>query len=88
MGERTNQTTNKCPGTKFKSFYLWMEGRTKSLMSALVKILSPTTYDWKDQPSHPRVPWWKFEVFLPTGGQTSHVTQKGIGQNLSPMCHK
>ena len=38
MGGRTNQATSKCLSTKFKSFYLRVEGQTKSLMSALVKI--------------------------------------------------
>ena len=52
MGGRTNQATSKCLGTKFKSFYLRVEGRTKSLTSALVKNLSPSTYGWKDEPSH------------------------------------
>ena len=37
-GERTNQATSKCLGTKFKSFYLQVEGRTKSLTSVLVEI--------------------------------------------------
>ena len=37
-GGRTNQATSKCLGTKFKSFYLRVEGRTKSLTSVLVKI--------------------------------------------------
>ena len=40
--ERTNRATNKCVGTKFKSFYLWVEGRTKSLTGDLVQNLSPT----------------------------------------------
>ena len=44
MGGRTNQATSKFLGTKFKSIYLHVEGRTKSLTSALVKIyvLLPT----------------------------------------------
>ena len=39
-----NQATSKCLGTKFKSFYLQVEGRTKSLTSVLVemKVLLPT----------------------------------------------
>ena len=37
-GGRTNQATSKYLGTKFKSFYLQMEGRTKSLTSVLVEI--------------------------------------------------
>ena len=35
---RTNQATSKCLGTKFNSFYLRVEGRTKSLTSVLVEI--------------------------------------------------
>ena len=38
MGGRTNQATSKCLGTKFNSFYLQVEGRTKSLTSVLVEI--------------------------------------------------
>ena len=38
MDGRTNQATNKCLGIKFKSFYLQVEGRTKSFMSVLVEI--------------------------------------------------
>ena len=37
-GGRTNQATNKWLGTKFKSFYLRVEGRTKSRTSVLVEI--------------------------------------------------
>ena len=35
-GGWTNLATSKCLDTKFKSFYLRMEGRTKPLTSALV----------------------------------------------------
>ena len=35
-GGRTNQATSKCLCSKFKSFYLRVEGRTKSLTSVLV----------------------------------------------------
>ena len=52
----TNQVIHKCLGKKFK-FYLWVEGRTKPLASALDKILSFLTYGWTDEPSHPQVPW-------------------------------
>ena len=45
-----------------------VDGRTKSPTSALVKILSLSTYGWKDKPSHPQVPWLEFLVFLPAGG--------------------
>ena len=37
-GRRTNQATSKCLGTKLKSFYLQVEGKTKSLTSVLVEI--------------------------------------------------
>ena len=58
-GGKTNQATSKCLGTKFKSFYLQVEGRTNSLTSVLVKIFR-SSYRRVDQPSRPRVPWWKF----------------------------
>ena len=40
-----NQATSKCLGTKFKSFYLRVEGRIKSFTSVLVeiKVLLPTS---------------------------------------------
>ena len=69
MGGRTNQLSNNCLGQNSKSFDLRVEGRTKSPTSALVKILSLPTYGWKDEPSHPQVPWSKFYFFLPKGGQ-------------------
>ena len=37
-GGRTNQATSKWFGTKFKCFYLRVEGRTKLLMIVLVEI--------------------------------------------------
>ena len=37
-GGWTNQATSECLCTKFRSFYLQVEGRTLSLMSVLVKI--------------------------------------------------
>ena len=37
-GGRTEKATSKCLGTKFKSIYLQVKGRTKSLMSVLVEI--------------------------------------------------
>ena len=42
-GGRTNQATHECLDQKYKSSYLWEEGRTKTLLSALVKNLSPST---------------------------------------------
>ena len=74
--ERTSQATNNCLDTKFKSFYLWVEGRTKSLTSTSVQNLSPSTYGWKDEPSHLQVPWLKFKVLLPTGERTNQATNK------------
>ena len=38
MGGRTYQATSKWLAKNFKSFYLRVEGRTKSLTSVLVKI--------------------------------------------------
>ena len=73
--------------SKFKSFYLRLEGRTKSLKSALVKILSPTTYGWKDQPSCPWVPWYKILFLLPTSGRTNQVTHECLGRKLSPSTY-
>ena len=37
MGGRTNQATHKCLGQNSKSFYLWVDERTKSFISTLVK---------------------------------------------------
>ena len=41
--------------SKFKSYYLCLEGQTKPPTSVLVQNLSPSTYGWKDEPSHPWV---------------------------------
>ena len=43
-GWKDERSHSQVSWSKFKSFYLRVEGRTKSLTSALVKILSPTTY--------------------------------------------
>ena len=37
-----------------------MEGQTKPLTSALVKILSLPAYVWMDESSHQQVSWSKF----------------------------
>ena len=58
-----NQVTHECLGTKFKSYYLQVEGPTKSPTSALVQNLSLSTYEWKDEPSHSRVLGSKFKSF-------------------------
>ena len=47
--------------------------------SALVQNLSPSTYGWKDEPSHLRVPWSKFKVLLPTARRTNQATDKCLG---------
>ena len=41
----------------------------------LGRNLSPSTYGWKDEPSHLRVPWLKFKI-LPTSGRTNQATSK------------
>ena len=51
MGGLMNEVTHKCLGTKFKS-YVWVEWRSKSLASALDKILSLPAYWWTNEPSH------------------------------------
>ena len=70
-----NQAINKCHGTKFKSIYLWVEGLTKPPASGLLKISSPFTYEWKDEPSHSRVSWSKFKSFyVRVEGRTKSLT--------------
>ena len=74
-----NQATHKCLGTKFKSFYLRVEGRTESLTSDSVQNLSLSTYGWKNEPSHLWVPWLKFKFLLLTGGRTNQASSKCLG---------
>ena len=79
--------THKCLGIEFKSFYLQVEERTKSLTSVLVRNLSPSTYGWKDEPSHQQVPWSKFKSsYLKVGGRTKPLTS-ALVQNLSPSTY-
>ena len=59
MGGRTIWVTYGCLGQNLKSYYLRVEGLTKPPASALVQNLSPSTYGWKDKPSHSWVSWWK-----------------------------
>ena len=47
--------------------------------NCLGRNLSPSTYRWKDEPSHLRVRWSKFKVQLPTGGGTTQATSKCLG---------
>ena len=70
-----NQVTHQYLGENFKSYYLLVEGLTKPPASALVQNLSPSTYGWKDEPSHSRVPWSKFKSFyLRVEGRTKSHT--------------
>ena len=71
-----NQVTYECLGENFKPYYLRVEGRTKPPTSVLVQNLSPSTYEWKDEPSHLQVPWSKFKVLLLTGGRTNQAISK------------
>ena len=57
IGGRMNQATYECLSQNSKFSYLLVDGRTKSLTNALVKILSLPTYGWMDEPSYPQVPW-------------------------------
>ena len=66
------------PLSKFKSSYLWVEGRTKPPASTLVKNLSPPIYGRKYESSHLRVPRSKFKG-LPIGGRTNQATSKCLG---------
>ena len=79
-----NQATHMCLGQNSKSSYVWVDGRTKSPISALVRILSFPTYGWTDGPSYQQVPWSEFYVFRPTSGRMNQVTHKCLGQNSMP----
>ena len=75
MSGRTNQATSKCLGTKFKSFYVQVEGRTKSLTSVLVeiKVLLPTGGRMNQATS--KCLGTKFKSFnLQVEGQTKSLT--------------
>ena len=57
-----------------------MGGRMNQVThECLGQNLSPSTYGWKDEPSHLWVPWSKFKVLLPTGGRTNQATSKWFG---------
>ena len=57
-----------------------MGGRMNQVThECLGQNLSPSTYGWKDEPSHLRVPWSKFKVLLPMGGRTNQATSKCLG---------
>ena len=66
-----NQVTYGCLGKSLKS-YLRVEGLTKTLASALVQNLNPSTYGWKDEPSHSQVSWSKFKSFYLWKDEPSH----------------
>ena len=75
MGGRTNQVAHEYLGENFKSYYLRVEGLIKPPASALVQNLSPSTYGWKEEPSHSRVSWSKFKSFyLRVKGRTESLT--------------
>ena len=59
MGGRMNQVTYGCLGQSLKSYCLQVEGRTKPPTSAFVQNSSPSTYGWKDEPSHQQLTWYK-----------------------------
>ena len=54
-----------------------MGGRTNQVThECLGQNLSPSTYGWKDEPSHLQVPWSKFKVLIPKGRRTNQATSK------------
>ena len=64
-----------------------MGGRTNQVThECLGWNLSPT-YEWKDEPSHQQVLWYKIYVLLTTGGRTNQVTHECFGRNLSPSTY-
>ena len=53
----------------------------------LGRNLSPSTYGWKDEPSHSLVPWLKFKSsYLLVEGQTKPPAS-ALVQNLSPSTY-
>ena len=75
MGGMTNQVTHKSLGQNAKSSNLRVDGLTWPEASALVQNLSPSTYEWKDEPSYSRVSWSKFKSFcLRVEGRTKSLT--------------
>ena len=82
-GGKTNHAPNKCLDTKFKSYYLYVDGRTKPPTSVLVKNLSPTTYRWKDEPSHPQFK----SSYLRVEGQTKPL-MSALVKNLSTTTYE
>ena len=75
MGGRMKQVTYGCLGQSLKSYYLQVDGLTKSPVSALVQNLSPSTYEWKDELSHTRLSWSKFKsLYLRMEGRTKSLT--------------
>ena len=70
-----NEVTYGCLSRSLKSYYLWVKGLTKPLVSALIQNLSLSTYGCKDEPSHSRVSWSKFKSFyLRVEGRTKSPT--------------
>ena len=81
------QTKSRVSWSKFKFFYQRVEGWTKSLTGALVQNLSPSTYGWKDKPSHTQVSWSKFKFYYQrVEGQTKLFTSSLV-KILSPTTY-
>ena len=75
MSGRTNQATSKCLVTKFKFFYLRVEGRTKSLMSVLVEIKVLLPMGGRMNQATSKCLGTKFKSFyLQVEGQTKSLT--------------
>ena len=86
MCGRTNQTTSKWLGKKFKSFYLRVEGRTKSHTSVLVEIYVLLPMDG-GRTSHSRLTWSKFKSsYLRVEGRTKPPVS-ALVQNWSPSTY-
>ena len=63
-----------------------MGGRTNQVtQECLGRNSSPSTYGWKDKPSHLRVPWSKFKVLLPMSGRTIQATNKCLGTKFKSI---
>ena len=75
VGGRTNQATSKFLGTKFKSIYLHVEGRTKSLTSVLVEIKVLLTMGGRMNQATSKCLGTKFKsLYLQAEGQTKSLT--------------
>ena len=64
--------------------HLRVQGRTKPLMSALVKNLSTTTYEWKEKPSHSQGPGRNLKSYYLRVKGLSRTPITDSVENLSP----